>query len=266
MADQTLFKIRLYKKLVGAPDDSEWSNEYEIEAPAAEGVEALDLTQAVADLERFEKTIHTFSVEFRRAVVSTIAPDDQPSQDGFRVLPLSGVGSIAGNNNNNKVLDLGKVLVISFTSVSGRASRHQYRGALDDQSTILQFGAFRLSGINQPTFINAAQTLASSATGGLLRIVNVSRGNTVVRTVTAITVQGVGSRQTTARRKPKISLDDDAIITRLRALLKEASLVNASIQTKNALGGLEAGKAATANLLVRELNSAVSEIGDAPGP
>ncbi len=253
MALVNLFRIRLYKKLAGAPDGSEWSNEYEIELGAATNVTAPELADAVAHLTTFEKSIHTFSVQFKRAVISTLQSDDPIPQEASKTIGLNGIGGIAGNGNNNKVLDLSKVLVINFNGVTGRAARHQYRGALDDQSTILSAGSFTLSGVNTPTFEGAITTLANSATGPLLRIVEQGPNDVLrVRNVSSLSLGGVGGRQIKSRRRPRISLDQDAVNSRLRAALKELTLISASLQTQRAIGKLDPAKAdATAALIIQ---------------
>lgn len=244
MAVQTNFRVRIYKQLKGQGQSDEWSNEYDIKMPTPVEVTDPALATAVGSLVDFEVSIHTWAIEFKRAVISTQFEDDLVPQDASRTLGLTVTGARSGNNNNNIPLDLAQVLVVNFNGASGRASRHQYRGVLDDQIAPLSPLGYTLVTSARQELTNKIQTLMNSAVGPLLQIANIKDDIITSRPVSSVTLGTVGNRQRHSRRKPKISLDEDAITKRLISLTKELSLVSASLAVRQALGGFDVSKIA----------------------
>lgn len=248
MAVQLNFRVRIYKKVAGTPDSEEWSNEYDLRTPAPVEVTDASLALCVNDLFTFEKRIHTLAVEFKRAVISTQFEENSNPQDNSRTIGLTGLGARTDNININKPLSLDNVLIINFNGTSGRASRHQYRGALDELTSPSTIFGIEIGGGTRQVIKDQIDVLANSATGQMLQIANIKDDVIESRPVTSISVGGVSTRQRKSRRKPKISHDEDAMRSRLVALTRELALINASLAVKLALGGFDVTKAAALQL------------------
>jgi hypothetical protein len=256
---EQIFTIRIYKNLGGKGAGKEWSNEYTVLYPEATTVETPDLTRLAIELAGMESYFSYNSVKFNRAVISTYFPDQDSllptektvglSYSGQRIVPVGG-----------QLYPLEAVVKVNFSASSGRAGYKEYRGWLatsDISGDSLTFGP-TTGTVNLWTggFLDLITNQADVFP--LLRIATGKGNQVVARAVTSVAFAGIVFQKRTANRRPKVSLDQDAIQARLKAVIKELLFLNASIGAAKALGGLT--EQADINALVAQAQAAATAI------
>jgi hypothetical protein len=257
---QQNFLIRIYKNIENGDAESEWSNEYSIRTDAATTVADPLLNDDVNNLVVFEKRMHTYPVIFKRAVISTEFEHDPDGDVPSKTVGLDGRGQLTDAAAAPGTVDLSHVLPLNFNGNGGRAARHSYRGALENTRTKLGLLGLSFVGGGKTNYVNAVNDMLLTPTGPRLAITNEKDGNIYTRPVVSITVAEPSSRKRTARRKPKISQDEDAMMTRLRNAIKEVSLINASFAVRRATTGFDVTKTAELTLLITQVKETTQSL------
>jgi hypothetical protein len=257
---QKNFLIRIYKNVANGDAQSEWSNEYSIRSDADTTVTDAALAIDAANLLAFEKKIHTYPVVFKRMVISTEFQNDPEGDVASKTLGADGRGLLTDAAAESGTVDLSAILPLNFNGDGGRAARHSYRGVLD-QTRVSRgiLGLFFVQG-GKTNYINAVNDMLLTPTGPRLAITNEKDGNIYTRPVVSITVGEPATRKRTARRKPKISQDEDAMMTRLRNAIKEVSLIKASFEVRKATTGFDVTKTAELQILVTQVKATAAAL------
>jgi hypothetical protein len=225
-----IFTLRIYKNRGGAGAGRTWLNEYAFAYPDGTKVEDALPFEDAQKMYQFERQQSHDQVFFNRAVISTLIEGDGPPTVAQRTIGLEGRGTRqipAGQ----AALPHEAVLTLTMGGLSGRAGRKEYRGHLIDFDVTGLSGTYQLKAGRMQQLRDDLNNyvIANPATFGRMRLVTRSGGQVFQRGVATFTWEDITFQKGTANRRPKISLDQDAIEARLRALIKELFFLNASI-------------------------------------
>jgi hypothetical protein len=233
------FTIRIYKNRGGAGTGKEYSNEYAFEYPDGTTVSSpeplLDLNKLVG----FEKRFATSNIFYNRGVISTLAPDDANPNLASKTVGLAGRGT-KEVPPGQATLPHEFVLPLNIGGDGGRSGRKEYRGFLLDSDVTGLSGTYQLkSGVMQDISNQLLNFVTENPqTIARMRLVSRYRGVTSVRGVATFTFGDILFQKGTVNRRPKVSLDQDAINRRLENLIKELLFLSASIGAARALGNI----------------------------
>lgn len=205
-ADDELFSVRIYKRLIGRPD-LVWANTYELRATASEANPSAKIQAVCRVLAAWEAKFHYNNVEFDRAIFSTLVPDGEPYDPGaFASVSVADIVGGKTLGTGNSPLPLNICLLIRKQVSFGRAGRNLYRGALVEQDVSAPAGSAVLDSAPQASIqaaVNGAITGPGIATNtGIFDALNqqgvdlVMAGNQLgvagnIRSVLGLSVSGV---------------------------------------------------------------------------
>jgi hypothetical protein len=254
-----VFTIRIYKNRGGAGAGKEYSNEYAFEYPDGTTVASPEPLQDLNKFVAFEKRFATSDILYNRGVISTLAPDDANPNLASKTIGLSGRGT--------KVVQPGQatlphefVLPLNIGGDGGRSGRKEYRGFLLDSDVTGLSGTYQLKAavLNDISGQLLNFVTENPNTIARMRLVSRYRGLVTVRGVATFTFGDLLFQKGTVNRRPKVSLDQDAIIRRLENLIKELLFLSASIGAARALGKIT--REAPLLALVDQITAAATDV------
>jgi hypothetical protein len=250
-----IFTTRIYKNRGGVGLGRMWTNEYALEYPDGTLVEDALPTDDAMKLVAFERGMSHSQVFFNRAVISTLRENDGPPSLAEKSIGLEGRGTRA-IPSAQAALPHEAVLGLTMGGRSGRAGRKEYRGFLIDFDVTGLTGTYQLTAGRQGQLRDELLNFVTQNPDLINRMRLITRSGNLVtaRGIATFTFGDVKFQKGTANRRPKVSLDQDAIATRLRALIKELLFLNASIAAARSLGKITRQAELTA--LIAELRAA----------
>lgn len=231
-----IIKIEVVKALGGDTGTNTWRNTYHIELtdamvagdPDGPGIESLLFKNAAIAILQGETNLHLPGVIVERAVCSTPEPGDNAIPDSLRVIPWGRPGARPGNQNA-KMLPLNNVLKVGFAAIVGRVGTNQYRGAVYTDDVVVSGGGYSIvPGIDQLLHDSLVGPWTAGGLNDRFRIVKFVNGVLVARPVTLINVLGMGNRQRTQKKRPKLPTTAHALLERLQELAAEYVLLTAA--------------------------------------
>jgi hypothetical protein len=247
-----IFTLRIYKNRGGVGAGRTWLNEYAFAYPDGTKVEDLLPKEDAMKMYQFERQQSHDQVFFNRAVISTLIEGDGPPTVAQRTIGLEGRGTRA-IPAGQAALPHEAVLTLTMGGLSGRSGRKEYRGHLIDFDVTGLSGTYQLKAgrVQQLSDDLNNYVIANQDTFARMRLITRSGNQVFQRGVADFTWEDITFQKGTANRRPKVSLDEDAIMARLRAMLKEYLFLNASLGAAIALNKVT--KNAEINALLQQL-------------